>query len=77
MVSRDEETGKRLNGADKEKGLAISKELGVILTEADLIQNNELDTVAGGAECGCAMGGGQTGDNKCRCVCSSGGRGAD
>ena len=70
LVSKNEELGKKLCEADKEAVIAMAKELGIALTNADFAQNNELsddelDAVAGGGwDCGCFMGGGGTGDGE-------------
>lgn len=76
LVSRNEDLAKKLSSMDKEETIALAKELGIELTEADFEQKNELsddelDTVAGGKSCFCAWGGG-TGNSSiaktCACV---------
>ena len=64
--------------------LALAKELGVELTEADfekpdgMLDENELDAVAGGKVCVCVVGGGGEGDGNDRvCACPAYGVGAD
>ena len=70
--------------ADPAKLIALAKELGFELTEADLekkpeeVADDELDTVAGGGDvsCACAMGGGGTKDSNdktCACVLAGAG----
>ena len=79
VVSTNEELQKKLTNASKEEIVAVAAEAGFVLTDADLVQKNELsddelDTVAGGgrkANCGCGVGGGGTGDESddtCACV---------
>lgn len=79
LVSAKEELGTRLKSADKDGVIALAKELGVALGDADFeaatveISDDELDAVAGGKKCYCAMGGGGTGENSnstntCACV---------
>lgn len=68
----------------KEELIALAKELGIELTDADFaapageVSDDEMDAVAGGADCGCFVGGGGEGggqwDNKV-CVCVTGGGG--
>jgi len=86
-VSKSDELYGKFTNATKEDIVAMAKEVGIELAEADFVQNNELnddelDAVAGGKECGCAMGGGgEAGgkwDNKvCACVLGGGGQTAD
>ena len=79
LVSKDEALAAKVGTLDKDELIALAKELGVALTEADLTQpvreleDEELDTVAGGGDvsCACAMGGGGTkdaNDKTCACV---------
>ena len=55
--------------------IALARELGVELTEADFVQNceltdDELDAVVGGGKCICSFGGGgEYSDGSVRCVC--------
>ncbi len=79
-VSEDKALAEKVNANNDPAALiALSKELGVELTEADLkkpveeLSDDELDTVAGGGDvsCACAMGGGgtkDTNDKTCACV---------
>ena len=77
-VSKNEELTKKINTMTKEDLLALAKELGIELTEADFekpddkLDENELDAVAGGwTECFCAFGGGGKKDEDgkaCGCV---------
>ncbi len=83
-VSKNDELTKKINTMTKEELIALAKELGVDLTDADFaeptneLSDDELDAVAGGADCGCFIGGGGEGggkwDNKV-CVCVTGGGG--
>ena len=69
----------------KDELLALAKAQGLALTEADLLQQEELsdddlDTVAGGSDvsCACAMGGGGTKDDNVKtCACVIAGVGYD
>lgn len=78
-VSKNGELAKKISSMSKEELLALAKELGVELSEADFekhdgeLDDNELDDVVGGAEiCACVLGGGGTkkamGGNVCACV---------
>ena len=84
LVSKSEELCEKASAADKEALIAMAKELGVALTDADFekptaeLSDDELDTVAGGGDvsCACAMGGGGTKDSNdktCACVLAGGG----
>ena len=82
LVSQNSELVAKINVADKNTLIAIAKELGIDLTEADLAQqaielsDDELDAVAGGNICACAMGGGGgAGGKDAVCVCVIGGGG--
>ena len=77
-VSRDEALTAKVGSLGKEELIALAKELGITLTEADFsepsgeLDDDELDAVAGGGDvsCACAMGGGGTKDNSDKaCVC--------
>lgn len=80
MVSKDEELSKKVSAMQKEEVLALAKDMGMELTEEDFAENavqelddDDLDTVAGGSDvsCACAMGGGGTkdvNDGVCACV---------
>lgn len=81
-VSENEELAKKINTMTKDDLLALAKELGIELTDADLempagdLSADELAAVAGGGDCFCAIGGGGTGDENdkpCGCVASGGG----
>ena len=83
-VSKNEELAKKLSAMTMEDLLALAKELGVELTEADfekpdgMLDENELDAVAGGKVCVCVVGGGGEGDGNDRvCACPAYGVGAD
>jgi len=79
-ISANPELAERLENATKEDVIAIAKELGIELTDADFEQqpselsDDELDAVAGGAkgDCFCpVVGGGTKGDKNdkaCACV---------
>lgn len=76
-VSQNEELAKKINTLSMEDILALAKEMGIALTEEDLttpqtLDDADLETVAGGKECFCAMGGGGTADSPiektCACV---------
>ena len=78
-VSKDAELCKKVSAMNKDDLLALAKELGLALAEEDLIkpaqelEDDDLDTVAGGldAECVCFMGGGgakDDDDKTCACV---------
>ena len=77
LASQNAELAAKIDAADKAALIAIAKEQGIVLTEDDFVQHtielsdDELDVVAGGGECVCALGGGGTSDdlNKtCACV---------
>lgn len=78
LISGNAELTARLNNASKEDVIALAKELGITLTDADFdppengeISENELETVSGGKQCYCYMGGGGTaseGEKTCACV---------
>ncbi len=79
-VSKDKEIKEKLKVTnDKDEIIAIAKEFGLELTEADLIpqedgelSENELNAVAGGGACACVVGGGGTAgdreDDICYCA---------
>ena len=87
MVSKDETLRAKVGTMGKKELLALAKELGLELTEADLaklavqeLDDDDLDTVAGGSNvsCACAMGGGGTKDaNDKTCACVVAGIGYD
>lgn len=81
-VTQNDEMYGKINGAAKDELIAMAKALGIELTEADFEQktaelnDDELDTVAGGYECYCELGGGGTGgqyEKTCACVLGGGG----
>lgn len=84
-VSKSEELTAKVGSMGKDELLALAKELGLELTEADLekpaaeeLSDDELDAVAGGGDvsCACAMGGGGTKDSNdktCACVLAGAG----
>lgn len=86
-VSQNDELYSKFSGATKEDMIAMAKEMGIELVDADLEQkaeltDDELDTVAGGKACGCVLGGGgEAGgrwNNKvCACVLGGGGETVD
>lgn len=76
-VSGSEDLARKANAMTRGELLAFAKELGIELTEADFeaptgkLSDDELENVAGGGECFCAVGGGGTknGNNDtCGCV---------
>lgn len=83
-VSAQEELGKKASAASKEELMAMAKELGLELTEADFEQksaelsDDELEAVSGGSSCSCPMSGGgkQDGDDDV-CACNLTGLGYD
>ena len=84
-VSAKEELYAKVGTMGKDELIALAKELGLELTEADLakpgaqeIADDDLDDVAGGGDvsCACAMGGGgtkDTNDKTCACVLAGAG----
>ena len=83
-VSRDEALTAKVGTLAKEELIALAKEMGITLTDADLakptgeLDDDELDAVAGGGDvsCACAMGGGGTKDSNdktCACVLAGAG----
>lgn len=81
-VSKNEELATKVNDMTKEDLLALSKELGIELTEDDFVQkieldDDELDAVAGGwKKCVCiAAGGGKADEDGKACACVAGGGG--
>lgn len=82
-VSKSEELVKKINTMTKEDLLALAKELGIELIDADFanptgeLDDDELETVAGGEGCEC-IGGGCGYDyhaNEKTCICVAGGGG--
>lgn len=76
LASKDAATIAKVKALDKDGLVALAKELGITLTEADFapadegeISENELETVAGGKKCYCAIGGGGTGSNENEDTC--------
>lgn len=69
LVSADKELGLKVSAADKSALILIAKEHGIELTAEDFaapvgeVSDDELEAVAGGGECYCAVGGGGTKDN--------------
>lgn len=83
-VSKDEELTAKVGTLGMAELIALAKELGIELTEADFakptgeLDDDELDAVSGGGDvsCACAMGGGGTKDSNdktCACVLAGGG----
>lgn len=84
LASQDEAFAKELQSADKETLIRMAKERGITLTEEDFqkpdkeLSEEELDSVAGGYECYCAVAGYgsyYTYLTAKRCACSFGGGG--
>ena len=76
-LSADVELAKKAAMLDKDALIALAKELGFDLTDADFaktegeLNENELKVVAGGKACYCVMGGGGEADSQddvCACV---------
>jgi len=81
-VSKNDELYGKFTGATQEDMIAMAKALGIELTEADFAQKSELDeaeleAVAGGQKCGCAVNGGGIANSiygkSCICVLGGGG----
>ena len=78
LLSKDKELAKKVCAmTELEEIIALAGELGCPLTEADFeapngeMSEDELNAVAGGGDCYCAVGGGGTAkndDNACGCV---------
>lgn len=78
LLSKDEEMVKKVcSMTEMEEILALARELGIELTEADFetpdgeMSEDELNSVTGGGDCYCVMGGGgtkSTYDDVCACV---------
>ena len=84
IVSGNKELSVKIGTMGKDELIALANELGVKLTDADLncsaqeLDDDDLDAVAGGSECVCAMGGGGTKDsNDKTCACVLAGLGYD
>lgn len=81
-LSGNNELAEKAAKLDKESLIALAKELGFELTEADFAQpegeisENEMDAVVGGyKQCVCAYGGGGAEDDQGnKCVCGMGHR---
>ena len=76
-ASQNAELAAKIDVADQDTLIAIAKEQGYDLTKADFVQHatelddDELDAIAGGDKCYCAVGGGGTGNDEnktCACV---------
>ena len=87
-ASKDKEFSQKVSKADtKEALIALAAEKGFTLTEADMespkpqdgeISDDEVEAVAGGGMCFCAVGGGGTKgdyDKTCACVLAGAGDG--
>lgn len=81
-VSADKALSEKARQMNVAELIALAAELGCTLTEADLasscqeLSDDEMDAVAGGDKCFCAVGGGGTGDSNdktCACVLGGGG----
>ncbi len=77
LASKDKEMSAKLQKASKEQVIALAKEHGIKLTEADFetpqgkVSDDELAAVAGGGICVCVLGGGgkaDEGEKTCACV---------
>ena len=96
LASKDEALKKKLQALNDmepadaiQAGIALAKELGIELTEADFdrkksdgeLSDDELDAVAGGGGCGCPAVGGGHGTNRNNynydCACVVAGAGGD
>ena len=88
VVSNNEELKQKLTNVPKEDVIALAKEVGFELTEADFVKNDELsddelDAVVGGAlKCVCPLAGGGGGtdyidDKTFGCACVLYGQGGD
>ena len=81
LVSKNEALSEKVNKADKAALIAVAKELGIELSDADFEQpkeltDDELDAVAGGGRCICSFGGGgKAGEGEKTCACVMGGGG--
>ena len=82
-LSKEKEPYEKASKLDKDALIALARELGIELTEADFAQpegelnDDELDAVAGGSECIC-VGGGEgfrstNAEQYCLCVLGGGG----
>ena len=66
LVSKEKEQADKVNAMSKDEIIAYAKELGIELTKADLtapgteLSDDELETVSGGDQCHCVLGGGGT-----------------
>ena len=84
-VSEKPEMVEKVNAMSQEGVIALAKEMGFALTEADFakpaveeLDDEDLDTVAGGQKvsCTCVLGGGGKGDsNDKTCACVAAGMG--
>ena len=76
-VSADSALAERASRLGKAELIALARELGLELGEADFVSNanadlsdDEMAAVAGGGTCACVASGGGTADDKCRvCAC--------
>lgn len=81
-VSKNDELYDKFNSAAQEDMIAMAKTLGIELTAADFAQeseleDDELEAVAGGGECICALSGAGNAESKYGkfCFCALGGGG--
>lgn len=81
-VSEDKALAEKAGKMERDELIVLAKELGVALTAVDFepqegkLSADELEAVAGGGVCGCAVGGGGTaGENDHACACVFGGYG--
>lgn len=78
IISTNEELKAKFSSIGKDEIIALAREQGIELTEADFessngeVSDDELSAVAGGKWCTCFIGGGGTGEEKDRsktCAC--------
>lgn len=86
LASNNPEFQEKIRNATRENLIALAKEAGIALTDADFevsvgeVSDNELDAVTGGKYCYCAIGGGGSSEysktiQSKTCVCVGGGGG--
>lgn len=84
LAALDKKLSEKLQKADKGQVIALAKEHGITLTEADFetpqgkVSDDELAAVAGGGYCFCVLGGGGTAEEGAKaCACVIAGMGYD